>query len=207
MAGFRATSGGVTARFAKPEALVIRDLVEQVAELVAGPDEVAGDLRYRGGHGERPPAADADDAGGGDDLRVPGADELAAMVGFSDSVLLPEDPILARLLPDGYRDDPDAAQDFRRFTESGLRSAKIDAARTVLDTMPPDGGRVRLSAEQAEAWLRALNDVRLALGVRLGVTEDFDALNDDVEPADPRYAYVQVYQWLAYIQESLVRAL
>lgn len=214
MAGFRATTGGVTARFAKPEALIIRDLVEQVAELIAGPDgDITGHPRDLSEPRDRPGPAgtearkEAGGRGSTGDLRVPAADELAAMVGFSESTKPPEDPILARLLPDGYTDDPDAAQDFRRFTESGLRSAKVAAAQTVLDTMPPDGGRVRLSSEQAEVWLRALNDVRLALGVRLGVTDDFDGLNDDVSPADPRYAYVQVYQWLAYIQESLVRAL
>ena len=32
--------------------------------------------------------------------------------------------MLARLLPDGYRDDPEAAGEFRRYTESALRSAK-----------------------------------------------------------------------------------
>ncbi len=120
---------------------------------------------------------------------------------------LPDDPVLARLLPDAYRDDSDAASEFRRFTESSLRSAKMRSARTLLDTLPAAGGRVRLSSDQAEDWLRSLNDVRLALGVRLGVTDDFDALEEDVETSDPRYAYVQVYQWLAYIQGSLVSAL
>ncbi len=180
MAGFRRTADGVTARFAKPEAAVIRDLVEQVVELVeplVSPEQ---------------------------------ADELAELVGMHDFMTdaqVPDDPVLARLLPDAYRDDPDAAHEFRRFTESGLRSAKVESAQTLLGTLPPGGGKVRLSAEQAEAWLRSLNDVRLALGVRLGVTDDFDALGEDVEPEDPRYAYVQVYQWLAYIQGSLVAAL
>jgi hypothetical protein len=181
MAGFRRTSDGVTARFAKPEAAIIRDLVEQVVELV------------------EPPAS------------APDADELEAIVGMTDDTFedprLPEDPVLARLLPDAYRDDPDASQEFRRFTESGLRSAKVESANTLLETLPPSGGKVRLSSHQAEAWLRSLNDVRLALGVRLGVTDDFDALSEDVEPSDPRYAYVQVYQWLAYIQGSLIAAL
>ncbi len=177
MLGFRATSDGVTARFAKPEAAIIRDLVTQVVELVAA------------------------------DMPPPDADELAAMVGMSDSTELPEDPVLARLLPDGYRDDPEAAQDFRRFTESGLRSAKVECAQTLLESLPVGGGRVRLSSDQAQAWLRSLNDVRLALGVRLGVTDDFDALSGEAQPDDPRYAYIQVYQWLAYVQESLVEAL
>ena len=177
MSGFRASSGGVTARFARPEAAIIRDLVGQVVELVVA------------------------------DMPAPDVDELAAMVGLSDSSEVPDDPVLARLLPDGYRDDPEAAQDFRRFTESGLRSAKVESAQTLLQTLPASGGRVKLSAEQAEAWLRSLNDVRLALGVRLGVTDDFDGLSEDVDADDPRFAYVQVYQWLAFLQESLVAAL
>ena len=181
MAGFRRTSDGVTARFARPEAAIIRDLVEQVVELVQ----------------PLPPTAEAD--------------ELAAMVGMSDSALdheqLPDDPVLARLLPDAYSDDPDAAGEFRRFTESGLRSGKVRCAQTLLDTLPASGGKVKLTSQEAEAWLRSLNDVRLALGVRLGVTDDYDGLDEDVEPDDPRFAYVQVYQWLAYIQGSLVAAL
>ncbi len=131
------------------------------------------------------------------------------MVGLSDSdVELPDDPVLARLLPDAYTGDPEAAHEFRRFTEASLRSAQGRAAQTLLDTLPASGGRVRLSSEQAEAWLRSLNDVRLALGVRLGVYRRLRrAQTTDIEPDDPRFAYVQVYQWLAYLQESLVPAL
>jgi hypothetical protein len=181
MAGFRPTSDGVAARFARPEAAIIRDLVGQVVELVQSAT----------------PTVDTD--------------ELAAIVGMSDGTLdqreLPDDPVLARLLPDAYRDDPDAAGEFRRFTESGLRSGKVECAQTLLDTLPATGGKVRLTSQQAESWLRSLNDVRLALGVRLGVTDDYDGLDEAVEPDDPRFAYVQVYQWLAYIQGSLVAAL
>lgn len=177
MAGFRATSDGVTARFAKPEAAIIRDLVGQVVELVVA------------------------------DIPTPESDDLAAMVGISDSAGIPDDPVLARLLPDGYRDDQEAADEFRRFTETSLRSAKVESAQMLLQTLPASGGRVKLSKEQAEAWLRSLNDVRLALGVRLGVTDDFDGLSEDVGDEDPRFAYVQVYQWLAFLQESLVSAL
>jgi hypothetical protein len=195
LGGFRATAHGVTARFAKPQATILRDLVEQVVELVGtdGPDAAAG----------RAPTTAARDVE---------AEELDALVGMSepadpDAAEQPDDPVLARLLPDGYRDDPEAAREFRAFTESGLRSAKMAAAATVLETLPQGGGRVKLSTEQAEAWLRALNDVRLALGVRLGVTDDFDGLNEELSSEDPRSAYVWIYQWLAYLQESLVLAL
>jgi Domain of unknown function (DUF2017) len=177
VARFRATSGGVTARFAASHARIVRDLVGQIAVLVGG-DEPSGD-----------------------------ADDLAAELGLSDSTELPDDPVLARLLPDGYAEDPGAAGEFRRYTEQGLRDGKVAAARTVLDTLPARGGRVRLTEADAQAWLRALNDVRLALGVRLGVTDDFDEQSEEIDPGDPRSAYVWVYHWLAYLQESLVDAL
>jgi hypothetical protein len=197
MAGFRGTSGGATARFAAAQAAIIRDLVGQVAELIGADAE--------------------DDSAIGPDERTPGepgpadrpisADDLEAMVGFTENPELPDDPVLARLLPDAYRDDPEASGEFRRYTEQGLRSGKAAAARTVLATLPPGGGRIRLSEAEGQAWLRALNDVRLALGVRLGVTDDFDEQVADMGPDDPRSAYVGVYQWLAFLQETLVQAL
>ncbi len=115
--------------------------------------------------------------------------------------------MLARLLPDAYRDDPEASGEFRRYTERDLRAGKVAAARTVLDTLPPAGGRVRLTEPESQAWLRALNDVRLALGTRLGVTEGFDEEAAEISAEDPRSAYIWIYQWLAYLQDSLVTAL
>ncbi len=134
-------------------------------------------------------------------------EEFAALLGLSESTALPEDPVLARLLPDAYRDDAEAAGDFRRYTEQDLRSGKVAAARTVLATLPEGGGQVRLSTDDAQAWLRAINDVRLALGVRLSITEDFEERLAGLDPADPRSAYFWVYDWLTYLQETLVHAL
>jgi len=197
MAGFRRTAaGGATARFPAAQAAIIRELVSQVAELI----------------GEPPAEGAGDGSAGGPGGRLPdegrrGADDIAAMIGLSENSELPDDPVLARLLPDAYRDDPEASGEFRRYTERGLRSGKAAAARTVLETLPRGGGRVRLSGPQAQAWLRALNDVRLALGVRLEVTDDFDQHVADIRPDDPRSAYAGVYQWLAFLQETLVHAL
>ena len=195
LAGFRSTSSGATARFAAPQAAIIRSLVSQIAELVAG--EEGQDLDLTTGTG----------AGTGAELPPGSPDDLVARLGLSRSTELPEDPVLARLLPDAYRDDPEASGEFRRYTEQDLRSGKVAAAMTVLQTLPPSGGRVRLSHSDAGAWLRALNDVRLALSVRLGVTDDFDEQVEDMSADDPRSAYVWVYQWLAFLQDSLVGAL
>jgi hypothetical protein len=200
MAGFRGTSDGATARFAAAQATIIRDLVGQVIELIGADEDGAAkpdDTARGAGH----PSAGLPTEG------TVNADDLAAMVGFAEDAELPEDPVLARLLPDAYRDDPEASGEFRRYTEQGLRSGKAAAARTVLATLPPGGGRIRLTEPEAQAWLRALNDVRLALGTRLGVTDDFDEQVAEMAPEDPRAAYVGVYQWLAFLQETLVQAL
>ncbi len=189
VAGFRAAPGGATARFAAAQAAIIRDLVGQIAELVA--DEIPDE--------------------GGTAGTGSAAADLASQLGVSDATELPDDPVLARLLPDAYRDDPAASGEFRRYTEQGLRSAKVAAARTVLATLPPSGGKIRLSEPEAQAWLRALNDVRLALSVRLGITDELDEQEDlaadDPAADNPRSAYMWVYQWLAILQESLVEAL
>jgi Domain of unknown function (DUF2017) len=192
--GFRARrKGGVTASFAESQAGIIRALVSQVEELLEDPEG-------RGGLGG---AA----RGAGPGPADPPGDDLAALLGRTGPDTPPDDPVLARLLPDGYREDSEAAGEFRRFTEEELRSGKVAAARTVLDTLPEQGGKIELSEQDAQIWLRALNDVRLALGVRLEITEDLAERSQDLDPADPRSAYLWVYDWLTYLQETLVRAL
>jgi Domain of unknown function (DUF2017) len=194
MAGFRRTARGVSARFTASQAGILRTLVAQVAELVGGP-----------GAAEAPPADGPEGPGEAADGGLPM--DFAAILATDGPSAPPEDPVLARLLPDAYGDDPEAAGEFRRYTEHDLRSGKVAAAQTVLATLPADGGRVRLSAGDAEAWLRSLNDVRLALGVVLGITEDYEREFSELDPDDPREAYLHVYDFLTFLQETLVRAL
>jgi hypothetical protein len=190
---FRPTrGGGVRAWLAAPEASLLRSLVGQVLALIA-PD----------GAGPQAPGwnnvADLEAQ-----LDAPSPTTQTAP---QDPPETPADPVLARLLPDGYRDDPDAAEEFRKYTEPGLRSAKQQAALQLLDTLPDAGGRIQLTSEQAQAWLKALNDVRLALGVRLDVTEDFEHQWSKLKRDDPQFAAYEVYAWLGAVQESLVQAL
>ncbi len=71
---------------------------------------------------------------------------------------------------------------------------------------------MRLDAEAAEAWLRAINDARLAMGIRLDISDDTDLgeeLDDAVlrDPASSRVFQLSVYAYLGYLQESLLNAL
>lgn len=124
-----------------------------------------------------------------------------------------EDPVVDRLFPDVYRDDPSSSADIRRYTEGDLKTGKIDQAGAMLAALPSSGGtEVVLDDESAEAWLRALNDVRLAIGTRLDVRDDMvveDELDDAVmrDPTSARVGQLSLYAYLGYLQQSLVDAL
>ncbi|MCC5574049.1 DUF2017 domain-containing protein [Microtetraspora sp. AC03309] len=135
---------------------------------------------------------------------VTGDDPLERALGIG-SGSAPSDPVLARLFPSAYAEDEKASEEFRRYTEATLREGKRADAQTLLDTAEP--GVLKLTPEQGQAWLRALNDVRLALGVRLGVTEQIHDEMAEMSEEDPRYPALAIYEWLTYLQDTLVRAL
>ncbi len=190
----RTRDGGVSVWLPPGEATLLRTLVVPVLDLL--------------GETGRPGEAGRPEAPGGtvDDLDRLLAEAVEAAEA-AEAPSIPDDPVLARLLPDAYQDDPEAADEFRKYTESSLREAKKYFAQTLLDTLPPSGGRVRLTGDQARDWMRALNDVRLMFGVRLEVTEDFEEQLAALAPDDPKVAAFEVYGWLGAVQESLVRAL
>lgn len=161
-------------------------------------------------------------------------DPFAAALGIGPGVA-PEDPVLARLLPDAYtapgaqsdREQEENSHEFRRYTEMSLRQLKGGRARAVSQELagdPRDPVDVRLDETGAQAWLTVLTDLRLALAARIGLDTETDAeeLDElahaaavaqargtggpDVEQ-DPRIGVHQVYTWLRHLQESLVSSM
>jgi hypothetical protein len=141
--GFRRTpSGRIVLRLSGQERTLLDSLLAQLVELVA-PEDPAD------------------------------TDPLAAMVGIATDADAPSDPALARLFPDGYgEEEAEAAADFRRFTERSLREGKVGNARTAGGTLAGAGNKITLQPAEAQAWLSALNDLRLLLGTRLEVADD-----------------------------------
>lgn len=142
----------------------------------------------------------------------PLADITGIRAGHSQA---PTDATMGRLLPDFHRPDQDremCADSVNGDLNSGMRSvnepkiidAKLGAAQSMIETLPDGGGPVVLSEEQAQHWLTALNDVRLALGAMIGISEDTP---DQLPPHHPYAAHLDVYHWLTVVQELLVEAL
>ena len=182
--------GRILGVFSPLEAELLRTLVSQVVELVRD---------------EAPERKVSDDP-------------LESLLDLEGPLSKPDDPVLARLLPDAYSDDEDAAGEFRRFTERTLRDQKAEQGRLVVTDLEEAGlsGEVDaddepieldLAAEQSQVWLRCLTDVRLALATRLGVEQDDEEYWESLSDDDPRVYMHDVYDWLGYVQETLVQAL
>ena len=126
------------------------------------------------------------------------ADVLYAQLGIGGSSAPPLDPALARLLPDAYRGDDEAASEHRRLTELGLVDRKVANAHTVIRTV---GTKVTvLDHSDVQAWLRHLTDLRLVLAARLQIEDDGDEGNGDE-------GMLNLYDWLGYLQGTLLEAI
>lgn len=188
-----ADGAGATITLDSAEVSILRSLTAQLLELI-GP-----------GPGEDDPAADPLDA-----LFAEGPSRP------------PADPVLARLFPDAYgapgrpaeEEDERRSSEFRRYTELDLRARKREDGLAVireldaLDAGEGVGAELRLSPTASQRWLVTLNDLRLAIGTRLEISDDdetdrlFDLPDDD--PVKP---IALAYLWLGGLQETLVETL
>lgn len=187
MSGFVPRGSGAMATFSGFEADLLRSLASQLVELLRNEEAV-------------PKAS---------------TDPLEAMLDFSGPTTAPDDPVLARLFPTAYPDDEEAAGEFRRFTEGGLRDGKARDAALIIDTLeesglPPELEEdglwidVELDAVQVMAWMKSFTDIRLALASRLGVEDGDEDYWRSLPDDDPRTHVHDIYEWVGYLQETLV---
>lgn len=147
--------------------------------------------------------------------------------GAADLGVASSDGIFGRLLPAAYRDDDEAAAEFRRFTATGLLERKAQNAQIVLgslgaaETAAPETAEgetdsathadsadrqpvtIILDEGAVQAWLRSLTDLRLTLADRLQISPDGIV---HLEGADTPFLR-ELYEWLGMLQEDLVYAI
>jgi hypothetical protein len=131
----------------------------------------------------------------GDDER----DLLASLAGQLRELLVGEETDgLERLFPPGYANDPEREQEYQQLTHDELLTKRLAS----VDVLEQTVNETKLDEDQLNAWMGAVNDLRLVLGTRLDVTEDMD-----IELDDPRAPAFAVYQYLTHVLAEIVNAL
>ena len=174
----RGRDGCVHAHFEAKEISLLVVLAEQLSEIV-GP--------------ERKPTAAADDF-------------ESIIAGLAVEVTRPTgDPVYDRLFPRVHAEDADIADEFDRAALESLRSGRAARTAAFLQQVRMSDGEVVLSAEEAHAWLTVLTDVRLMIGTSIGIREDDPRrAEESADVAEHEALYLSVYDWLSWLQESLV---
>lgn len=134
-----------------------------------------------------------------------GAEErelLASLADQLDEVLGQDatDPGLRRLSPTAYPDDIDREAEWQVFKAGELRSSR----QAHLAILRSTARRTRLDDDEVQAWMQAVNALRLVLGTRLDVSEDEVPELAPNHPDAPAYA---LYDFLSFLLDRMVDAL
>ena len=179
MSKFEKINSTLTLDLALDEAHILINLVEQLLELLG-----EGDFFHH----------------------YDSSDPLAQLLAMPSEIEAPEDPVLLRLLPNAYS-DPEAALDFRRFTEPQLRGSKqrnLRLMREQLTILVDEGHGGLIENIDGELWLKALNDLRIALSIRLAIDEKSFEKYELMPDEDPQKSLFAVFFWLGWLQENLL---
>jgi hypothetical protein len=110
------------------------------------------------------------------------------------------DPRVRRLYPSAYADDADKEDEYRRLTQDELRQGRLES----IDLVEASVEAERLSPEQLNAWMQAVNSLRLVLGTMLDITDDEQELSFD--PSDPDARTQALYGYLGGLLDEIVDA-
>jgi hypothetical protein len=135
-------------------------------------------------------------------VRLPGLERatLKELPAQLHGLLDTSDESLRRLFPPAYADDPDAEVEYRQLVGASLVDGKLAALGELERTADAE----RLTEDELESWLGALESLRLVLGSQLDITEEAYGSFDPSHPDAPRLA---LYHWLSWLQDEVVQAL
>lgn len=115
----------------------------------------------------------------------------------------PDEPMLARLRPTAYPDDPEREAGYRLLAGEELRASQQAAIAVLREVF----ARGTATDEQLWAAIRALNSVRLVAGTLLGIETEDDEPDGDIAPDDPRAGIWALYDLSGWTQHHIVQAL
>ncbi len=216
---FKSTLRGYSAYLEKPERQILRSLFSDVLTLLGGvspADEPLEEDKPRFMDRFRPaaqtaqlPEAPAQDNDSPTDAAF--WDLVGSLTDDAVHVDL-SDPAVQRLLPDARSDEESesGSEQFRELAQDDIRQHKIADLQRAYALL--QSGSLMLSHMEAEAFSRALNQVRLVLSSRLNIDNEHDAERvhqiGSVEQATDVESYMALlYNFVSWLQETLMQAL
>src|SRR5262245_26074204 len=125
---------------------------------------------------------------------------FAGLIGqLRDLLVSGEEEGTQRLFPPAYSDDTEREAGYRALAHDELLEKRFAA----LDIVESTAWATWLSADDLNAWMGAINDIRLVLGTRLDVTEEMDVIPID----DPRAPAYSVYLYMTHLLAEIIGAL
>lgn len=223
---FKSTLRGYSAYLEKPERQILRSLFSDVLTLLGGvspaDDRLEEDKprfmdRFRPREDtahlpETPVMSDDEDETAEQSPTDTAFWDLVGSLEDDDIQLDLTDPAIKRLLPNGRSGEgaEEGAAQFRDLAQDTIRQEKInDLQRSYALLQTPS---LMLTQKEAEAFGRALNQVRLVLSARLEIETEADAERvhqfDTVEQATDVDRYMALlYNFVSWLQETLMQAL
>ncbi|WP_022871310.1 DUF2017 family protein [Yaniella halotolerans] len=216
---FKSTLRGYSAYLEKPERQILRSLFSDVLTLLDGVSPADDPLeedkpkffdRFR----SRQDAAQLPEAPATENDSPTDAAfwDLVGSLTDDDVQVDLSDPAVQRLLPDARSGEgaEEGSAQFRDLAQEDIRQKKIaDLQRAYALVQTPS---LMLSQKEAEAFGRALNQVRLVLSSRLEIEHEDDAERiheiDSVDQATDVERYMALlYNFVSWLQETLMQAL
>jgi hypothetical protein len=116
------------------------------------------------------------------------------------------DPASQRLFPQAHLEpSADDVAEWQAMVHPDLLRQRLDALELLSSsfaraTSNGQWREIALTPDDVQAWLGVLNDTRLVLGTRLGVTEE----EVEIDPESPNAQSWAVYYWLTSLQGELI---
>lgn len=140
-----------------------------------------------------------------------GEEELELLRGLPDVLRAvfeapDDDAAVRRLFPQPRLEpSPEEEEEWRAMVHPDLVRQRLDAIELVMRSLEranrnKQWREVALTPDDVQAWLGVLNDTRLVLGTRLGITED----EPEIDPGAPEARAYAVYYWLTQLEGDLV---
>jgi len=124
---------------------------------------------------------------------------LASQLEQLRDLLMGEGPLLTRLFPTAYPDDPERDNEYQQLMRGPLLESHFSAIEVMEATLHAS----TVDESELTQWMHTINALRLVIGTGLDISED----DDDPDEDDPAFELYALYYHLTWLLGWVITAL